>query len=123
MVELALHFNQGILQISDISERAKVPKNYLEQLLNTLKKAGLIQSLRGNKGGYRLSISPDKISINDILQPLEGQDRVSQTKFKNDAISNCYKQAEVAIKTIFSISLSELAQEQQKQDNQHTFYI
>ena len=123
MVELALHFNQGVLQVSDISNRANIPKNYLEQLLNTLKKSGLIHSLRGNKGGYKLALHPEQISVNDILHSLEGAESLAEAYQKNDAIKKYYQKAETALKDIFNVTLDELAREQTLIDKQLTFYI
>lgn len=73
MYELSLHYGQGHLQIRDIAEKANIPQNYLEQILATLRKEGLIQSIRGAGGGYLLAKSPNLITVFDILVALEGE--------------------------------------------------
>ncbi len=123
MLELALHFNQGVLQGGELSKKGDIPKNYLEQLLNVLKKTGLIQSLRGNKGGYKLSRPPENISLSEIIHSLEGPANTSYSYPKNDAIKQCYIKAEHALASVFQISLRELLNEQEKIDKQLTFYI
>lgn len=73
MYELSLHYGQGHLQIRDIAEKANIPQNYLEQILATLRKEGLIQSIRGAGGGYLLSKAPNSITVYDVLVALEGE--------------------------------------------------
>jgi Rrf2 family cysteine metabolism transcriptional repressor len=52
MLELTKHYHIGSIQIKDIAEAQKIPQHYLEQLLVTLRKAGLVKSFRGTNGGY-----------------------------------------------------------------------
>jgi len=71
MLELAKNFGKGPISMSDISRNQNIPVKYLEQLIIPLKKADLINSVRGPKGGHMLSQSPDKINVWDILNLLE----------------------------------------------------
>ena len=71
MLDLAKHFDEGPVQISDISRRENISVKYLEQLIIPLKKAGIIKSFRGPKGGHMLTSSPDGITIGDIVRILE----------------------------------------------------
>jgi Rrf2 family protein len=72
MFEIAKGFSRGPITIKEISERQDVSVAYLEQILNKLRKAGLITSVKGPGGGYVLSKDPDSISIGAILRELEG---------------------------------------------------
>ncbi len=72
MFDLALHSGEGPVSISHISEREEISVSYLEQLLNKLKRVGLVKSVRGAKGGYVLSMDARKIKIGDIVRSLEG---------------------------------------------------
>ncbi|MEW6116991.1 MAG: Rrf2 family transcriptional regulator [Nitrospirota bacterium] len=72
MYEIARGFPDTPVTIKEISERQDVSVAYLEQILNKLRKAGIIKSIKGPGGGYLLSASPDKISIAAILNELEG---------------------------------------------------
>jgi len=56
------------VKIRDIAERAAIPQNYLEQLLNTLKKDGFVKSIRGAYGGYMLASDPSDIRVIDLLK-------------------------------------------------------
>src|SRR5438128_1683969 len=60
------------VQLSRIAETQRVPPKYLELIMLDLKKAGLVKSARGPKGGYRLSRSPDQISFGEVVRTMEG---------------------------------------------------
>ncbi len=77
MVELALDFDRGPVQLGEIAKRQNLPVKYLEQLIIPLKRAGLIQSARGPKGGHFLARPPDRITVWDIVSVLEGEDGVA----------------------------------------------
>ena len=72
MFEIAKGYPDRPVTIREISERQDVSSAYLEQILNRLRKAGLIRSVRGPGGGYLLSKTPAEISIAAILSELEG---------------------------------------------------
>lgn len=77
MIDLAAltHGNQGdssIVQIKEIAERQKIPAKFLEQILLTLKNAGLLHSKMGVGGGYYLARSPSEISLGQIVRILDG---------------------------------------------------
>lgn len=75
LVELAVHFNTGEpLQIRQIAAEQNIPDRYLEQLLATLRRCGLVRSQRGAKGGYLLAREPWKITILEVVQGIEGAD-------------------------------------------------
>lgn len=72
MFEISRGYPEHPVAIKQISERQDVSVAYLEQILNTLRKSGLIASVRGPGGGYLLSRSPEEISIGEILRSLDG---------------------------------------------------
>lgn len=75
LLELAIHHQSGEpLQIRQIAAQQNIPDRYLEQLLATLKRGGLVKSQRGAKGGYLLAREPWKITLFEILSCLEGLD-------------------------------------------------
>lgn len=55
-----------------IAERREIPEKFLVQILLQLKRAGLVQSVRGAQGGYRLAGSPDQISLLQIIESIDG---------------------------------------------------
>lgn len=72
LFDLAQHYGKGPVQSEAIATRQGIPVNYLNQLLILLRKAGLIDSLRGPQGGHLLARPPDQISLLEALLVLEG---------------------------------------------------
>lgn len=72
MLDLAIHATESHVPLKSIAERQKISEPYLEQLFSTLKKSGLVISVRGAQGGYKLSRHPNQISVGQILRALEG---------------------------------------------------
>lgn len=67
MLDLALHYDQGAVTLSDIAKRQGISLSYLEQLFAKLRRNGLVDSVRGPGGGYNLAHDPAKISVADIV--------------------------------------------------------
>jgi len=72
LVDMAIYGERDYINLKSISERQGISDKYLEQLFIPLKRTGLIESLRGAQGGYRLSRDADKITVKDVLNSLEG---------------------------------------------------
>lgn len=73
LLDIALHGGDGPVRIQDIASRRKISVKYLEQLIRELKKAGLIISKRGPRGGHVLAVSPEDIRVGDVVRTLEGR--------------------------------------------------
>jgi Rrf2 family iron-sulfur cluster assembly transcriptional regulator len=71
MLDLALHGTTGPVPLADIAARQGISQSYLEQLFGKLKRARLVQSLRGPGGGYALARTPRSISISDIISTVD----------------------------------------------------
>jgi len=72
LFDLAQHYGEGPIQSRDIHLRQAIDENYLNQILLSLRKAGLIESIRGPQGGHRLARPPAQITILEALLALEG---------------------------------------------------
>ena len=72
MLDLAQHYDEGPVQIRNVSKRENISVKYLEQLIIPLKKANFIKSVRGPKGGHMLAKPPEAITIGEIVRVLEG---------------------------------------------------
>lgn len=80
LIELAVHHSKGEpLQIRQIAAQQGIPDRYLEQLLATLRRGGLVRSQRGAKGGYHLAREPWNITLLDALECIEGSNEHSTT--------------------------------------------
>jgi len=72
MLVLGLNYEQPVVRIQTISDQQNIPKRFLEQILNDLKSAGLVQSKRGVAGGYRLAKRPEQITLASVVRHVEG---------------------------------------------------
>jgi Rrf2 family transcriptional regulator, cysteine metabolism repressor len=72
MLDLSLQPSRRIVPIQEIATRQGIPQRYLEQVLQALKRAGLLSSRRGAAGGYQLARAPEDITAGDVLRAVEG---------------------------------------------------
>ncbi|WP_437314059.1 RrF2 family transcriptional regulator [Sorangium sp. So ce385] len=72
LFDIAFHNDGRPTQIREISERELIPARFLEQIFQDLKRAGLISSKRGPRGGYHLARPASEISLGDVVRALEG---------------------------------------------------
>ena len=72
MLDLALNFGKDPVLLRDIARRQEVSEKYLEHSISALRKAGLVRSVRGARGGYILAKSPSEIRFSKIMEVLEG---------------------------------------------------
>lgn len=71
-LDLALHNGSSPVGAKSIARRQAIPARFLEQVLHAMKRAGLVDSLRGARGGYLLSKLPAELSLADIVEALDG---------------------------------------------------
>lgn len=72
LIVLGLNRDAEVVRIQTISEQQNIPKRFLEQILNDLKTAGLLESKRGLAGGYRLRLPPEEITLAAVIRYIEG---------------------------------------------------
>lgn len=72
LIDLAVHSEEEAVSIGSVSARQGISESYLEQLVGKMRRAGLVVSIRGAQGGYRLAKAAEEISVGDILRALEG---------------------------------------------------
>lgn len=72
VLELAENYGKGHIQLKIIAQHQEISAKYLEQLMTILKSAGIVNSVRGSKGGYVLVKAPEQIKLSDIFHCLEG---------------------------------------------------
>jgi Rrf2 family iron-sulfur cluster assembly transcriptional regulator len=137
-------YNSGSLpaQIQDISRRQEISPRYLEQIFQSLKKAGILKSKRGPQGGYCLSRSPEEITVKDVVTATEGDmvlvDCVNtKKKKKKECVFNgscvtqrVWEEASTRLNDYFATltlkSLCEMGQEmglKREQDHRFMYYI
>lgn len=119
-LDLALSTGEDPVRAKAIARRQGIPARFLEQVLNAMKKAGLVQSLRGAAGGYTLNKPPSDISIAAIVEALDGpfaethsagaRGARARTSTKPDTLSEIWdrvRQAELDV--LNSVTLKDLA--------------
>ncbi len=67
MLDLALHYDRGPVSLAEISGRQGISLSYLEQLFAQLRREGLVSSVRGPGGGYRLGRGPEAIHVAEVI--------------------------------------------------------
>ena len=71
-MELAANFGGRAMQVSQIARVQGIPEKYLAQIIHHLRKAGLVRSVRGARGGYTLARPPAEVGLDEIMEALEG---------------------------------------------------
>jgi Rrf2 family protein len=72
LIVLGLNDGPEVVRIQTISDQQNIPKRFLEQILNEMRAAGILESKRGLAGGYRLKIPPEKITLAMVIRLIEG---------------------------------------------------
>ena len=73
MLDIALQPSDGPVSLRDVSLREEISVKYLEQLVPSLTRAGLLRSVRGIGGGYVLTRKPDEYTVGEIIRAAEGE--------------------------------------------------
>jgi Rrf2 family transcriptional regulator, cysteine metabolism repressor len=72
LLELALHYETGVVTINELAKGADMPIKFLEQVLLELKKGGFVESRRGKEGGYLLAKPPSQIRLGEVVRFIDG---------------------------------------------------
>lgn len=86
--ELAKRFGRGPVKIAAIAEVQAIPVRFLEVILSQLKQSGIVDSRRGNDGGYFLVRSPDALTVGEVMRFVQGPIRAVGC-FSDDASDRC----------------------------------
>lgn len=108
MVDLAQHYADGPIPLAEIAKRQDLSAKYLEQLIILLRGAGLIRSVRGRRGGYMLARKPEKISVGEIVETLEGKLSVVDCVLEPEL---CYRAVECPTRDIW-VGMTDVLKEQ-----------
>lgn len=99
LLDLALHYDQGVSTINDVAKRIDAPVKFLEQVLLDLKKGGFVESKRGNVGGYQLSKDPSAITIGQVVRYIDGP--IEPIACVEKGYSNCIDLRKCVFKNIW----------------------
>ncbi len=87
MFALAQKYGRGPIPLKNIAKEQGISEPYLEQIISSLRKAGLVKSVRGAQGGYMLTKDPARITVGDIIRILEGPIVPTDCVIDNDNIT------------------------------------
>lgn len=121
--ELAKNYHRGYIQIKEIAQAQNIPQNFLEKLLINLKRAGLVESMRGAQGGYRLSKPSNQIKVIDILKGIEGTISLTDYSKNSIALQAYWKEIELKFQELFNTNVEKLVQDEKKIQNKLFYQI
>lgn len=81
LIDLAVNSKYEQVALNSIADRNGISPQYLEQVFASLRRAGIVKSVKGSQGGYLLGQNADKISVAKILEALEGDYRIEREAF------------------------------------------
>lgn len=131
-IELACHDRTVPLQAKAIAKRQGIPSRFIEQILQQLKQAGIIRSLRGAQGGYTLVQDPQHLSLAELVNSMNGAESTSSIlngstghpenpEVSNTILSNIWAQVQEAEQSVLRvISLQSLVEQHQKLESQRS---
>lgn len=101
IIEISLVGGNKPVQVREIAAKQAISERFLEQVMAALKKAGLIESIRGAQGGYRLSRPADQITMADIIEAIEGPMQVMECLSKDTEHQQCHQASLCAVKDVW----------------------
>lgn len=125
--DIAFYGKGGAIQVKDIAERQRIPPRFLEQIFQELKRAGLVRSRRGPRGGFELGRKPEEFTVADVIRALEGPlglgEEVSEATpspgasasldsaaFTDECLEDAFRQVEAIFAGLSLAHLCELAE-------------
>ena len=131
-IELACQDRSVPLQAKTIASRQGIPYRFIEQILQVLKQAGIVRSLRGAQGGYTLAHDPGQISLAELVNSMNGAETTTSTvngstgspenrQVTNTILANIWAQVQEAEQSVLRvISLQSLVEQHQKLESQRS---
>lgn len=131
-IELARHDPSTPLQAKAIALRQSIPSRFIEQILQGLKQAGIVRSLRGAQGGYTLAQDPNQITLAELVNSMNGAETRASTANETTGQTESHRASSMIISGIWAqvqeaeqavlrvISLQSLVEQHQKLESQHS---
>ncbi len=92
LLDIAINDTAEPVRLKDTAERQNISMKYLEQIISILVRAGIVKSIRGPQGGYRLVKEPKDYTVGMILRYVEGS--LAPVACLEDEINECERQSE-----------------------------
>jgi len=119
LCELALCGASVPIPIGELARRRDIPQQFLEGLFATLRRAGILQSQRGVKGGYRFARSPSEVTVLEVVELLEGE-----LSTPNGAEGDIWRRGVTALREVLAeTTIADLAEREAQAKGQSMYYI
>ena len=125
LLELAMNYGGGPVQIADVAASQKIPIRFLEQLMLILKKGGLLQSVRGMYGGYTLAKRPSEITVLNVIEVLDGPLELVGKKMKKlPVLAEAFEKIQNNIqKDLKTLTLEDLVMKERQKERAYLYNI
>ncbi len=110
ITDLMLHAGTAYSSIRGIAERRHLSDNYLEQIFLLLRKAGLVESIRGPQGGYRLARDPSSMTAGEVIRAVESQMTPVGCLSTEGGDHTCVRESECVTRRVWSRMMHEMNQ-------------
>ncbi len=118
VIYLAMHYEEGHIPLNIVAERQGLSSNYLEHIFSSLKKAGIVKSIKGAQGGYILADKPSHITTGAVLRALEGDLSIASREEESEGRSiegtlriNLWDKIDAAVNSIVdTVTLEDIVQ-------------
>ena len=101
LIDIAENYHDGPVSVAEISSRTGISEKYMEKLIRRLKRAGLVLSKRGPKGGHVLAKPAAHITVGDVVRALEDWVVLKGCGLGKDACATCARQASCPTKAVW----------------------
>jgi len=134
LLELAREYGRGPLQSAAIAQRRGIPAQYLQQILLSLRQAGLVSSERGPRGGHELARPPAEITLLDAIEALEGSTAAMECTRPGPTpgcpqrgrcvLVDVWRRVDEATQGVLrAVTLADLARQEEERDAAPMYYI
>jgi Rrf2 family transcriptional regulator, cysteine metabolism repressor len=120
LAELARTGSAGPVPIGEIARRRDIPVQFLEGLFATLRRAGILQSQRGVKGGYSFARQPEEVTVLDVVEALEGRLGADESTDTADVWVEAIDALRLKLQ---AITIAEVAQREARAAGASMYYI
>jgi Rrf2 family protein len=120
LAELARTGSAGPVPIGEIARRRDIPVQFLEGLFATLRRAGILQSQRGVKGGYSFARAPEDVTVLDVVEALEGRLGIDAAADTADVWTEAIDALRLKLQ---AITIAEVAQREARAAGASMYYI
>lgn len=134
LIDLSVYAEGSYVTLNSIAQRNNVSPQYLEQIFSSLRKSGIVKGSKGHQGGYVLGMQPEKITVAEILEAVEGEWRYPKEDGQEcagretaGAVQNCLisKVNDMLENFLTTLTLADLQKEylENRGSGQHMYYI